>query len=547
MNSLKIVLFMCNWGPHAAFQTLQDNGSQIPREIRMIRIPCTGRISKSLLFRAFEMGADGVALVGCAPGSCRYGSGTPAAVSNVEDTRGILGILGLGKQRLQLATFLPDESEPLLGFLADFHSAIQQLGKSPVIPPAARRPELSQHPHDASDESDLVPKAVRAVSREVTAQLLAAHDVYACQDCGKCSSACPLGLIGKPFSPRSVANAIISGSMDAPAVVRDIWSCLTCGTCYDRCPSAVTFPEFIRGLRVIQKGCGMGGHQAHDGFFQSLMRTMTSPDLKIRHWSWLPDDVRLDPQSKILFFGGCAPYFDTFFRSHLGVETRNILVDSLRLLNFFDILPNILADERCCGHDLLWSGDRDNFLKLAALNVEAIAKLGIEEVVTACPECYRTLGRDYAAHGINVEFKVTHLYELLEKEIDKGAVGFEKFDRRLTFQDSCRLNRPGDGAELPRKLLHRLQPKSFTEMQDHGMAAICCGNCAWTGCDSYSKALQVKRLQQAKATGSDLLVTACPKCQIHLRCAMEDPFWGAELHMEMLDLTSVLAKTIRWE
>ena len=52
--------------------------------------------------------------------------------------------------------------------------------------------------------------------------------------------------------------------------------------------------------------------------------------------------------------------------------------------------------------------------------------MGIEEVVTACPECYRTLSRDYAAHGIKVGFKVTHLYELLEREIDKGAVGFER-------------------------------------------------------------------------------------------------------------------------
>jgi Fe-S oxidoreductase len=84
-------------------------------------------------------------------------------------------------------------------------------------------------------------------------------------------------------------------------------------------------------------------------------------------------------------------------------------------------------------------------------------------------------------------------------------------------------------------------------MQDHGMASICCGNCAWTGCDSYSKALQVKRLRQAKATGSDLLVTACPKCQIHLNCAMEDPFDGDEIQMEMMDLASVLARTIRWE
>jgi len=84
-------------------------------------------------------------------------------------------------------------------------------------------------------------------------------------------------------------------------------------------------------------------------------------------------------------------------------------------------------------------------------------------------------------------------------------------------------------------------------MQDRETGAICCGNCAWTGCDSYSKALQVKRLGQAHDTGSDVLVTACPKCQIHLRCAMEDPFQGEELKMEMMDLTALLAKTIQWE
>ena len=171
--------------------------------------------------------------------------------------------------------------------------------------------------------------------RDAASQLLAAHDVYACQDCGKCSSACPLALIGKPFSPRGVANAVISGTIDAPAVVRDTWSCLTCGTCYDRCPSAVTFPEFIRDLRELQGTSECRNHQAHDGFFQSLMRTMTSPALPIQHWQWLPDDVHTDPQSKLLFFGGCAPYFDAFFRHHLGTQTTDILVDSLRLLNFF--------------------------------------------------------------------------------------------------------------------------------------------------------------------------------------------------------------------
>jgi Fe-S oxidoreductase/coenzyme F420-reducing hydrogenase delta subunit len=529
MDDLKIILFICNWGPHAAYQALQDNGSHLPAEVRMIRIPCTGRISKALIFRAFEMGADGVALVGCEGGSCRYGSGTAVAERNVEDTRGILDLLGLGEERLRRATFLPEESESLLSFLQGFQKDIEAMGKSPVSPDSRKEPETRPMPAD------------------VAAQLMASHDIYACQDCGKCSSACPVTLSGKPFSPRAMASAVITGAVDSESLVKDVWSCLTCGLCYDRCPSAVDFPHFVRDMREVQRSNGVPPQEAHGGFFQSLMRTMASPGLEPRHWKGLPEEIRTDSESKVLFFGGCAPYFDTYFSHHLGIATGDILTDSLRLLNFFDIFPAILQDERCCGHDLLWSGDRENFLKLARLNVEAIERRGIEEVITACPECYRTLSHDYPEQGIGVNFKVTHIYDVAEREIDKGAIGFEKLDRKLTFQDPCRLSRLENRADLPRKLLNRLKTRDFKEMQDRGISALCCGNCAWTGCDSYTKAMQVKRLRQAKETGSNLLVTACPKCQIHLRCAMEDPFLGEEIKMEIMDLTSVIAKTIRWE
>jgi len=527
MVNPNIILFLCNWGPHAAYQTLQDSASNIPVEVRMVRIPCTGRISKALLFKPFELGADGVALVGCAPGTCRYEAGTTTAQKNVEDTRGILELLGLGKDRLRLSTFMPEESEPLLEFLRGFVNEVKAIGKSPVVPVAKAMPA--------------------AGSDELIRQIIAAHDVYACLDCGKCSSACPLTLSGKPFSPRAIANSIIMGNIESASVQKDIASCLTCGLCYDRCPSAVNFVEVIRDVRHLLKKSGSNGHQSHGGFFQSLMRTMTSKDLEGKHWEWLPEDIQLDSESKTLFFGGCAPYFDIFFRNHLGVQTRNILLDSLRLLNFFDINPSLLQDERCCGHDLLWSGDKENFALLAKVNADAIHSLGIEEVITACPECYRTLVHDYPEQGIEVDFKVTHIFDLLEKEIDKGAVGFKKLNNRLTFQDPCRLSRLENRADLPRKLISRLNPIAFTEMQDWGGSAICCGNSAWTGCDSFSKALQVKRIRQARATGSDVLITACPKCQIHLRCAMEDPFLGEELSMAMMDLTSALAETIHWE
>jgi Fe-S oxidoreductase/coenzyme F420-reducing hydrogenase delta subunit len=533
MSNYKIILFLCNWGAHTAYQTLLDRGWPVPPEINMIRIPCTGRISKALMFKAFEKGADGVALVGCKPGSCRYGLGTENANTNTRDTRDILALLGLGSERMRLFTVLPDEAEGLRHFIETFCEAIRMMGKSPVMSTRA-----------LADKAEGAGEAASGM----LAGILAAHNAYGCQDCGKCTSACPLALTGKQFSPRAMAGAVIAGDLSVKEITEDVWSCLTCGICYERCPSGVNFPDFISDIRAVMKNRDEGdSHLAHGGFFQSMMRTMTSPTLYTERWRGLPEDIKTDPASKTLFFGGCAPYFDTFFRSHLGVQTSGILADSLRLLNFFDVTPALLEHERCCGHDLLWSGDRENFLRLARLNVAAIETQGIEEVITACPECYRTLAGDYERFGVAVNFKVTHLYEFLEREIDNGAVTFAPLENKITFQDSCRLNSEEGLRSLPRKLMARLAPEQFSEMKDREASAMCCGNCAWTGCDAYSKAMQVKRLGQARDTGSDLLVTACPKCQIHLQCAMEDPIHGNALKMEMADLTSLIRRTIRWE
>jgi len=527
MDNFKITLFLCNWGAYSAFENLLDRKELLPSGVRMIRIPCTGRISKALLFKAFEKGADGVALIGCEPGSCRYGTGTDTARKNCQDTRDILELIGMGKERLRLATFLPDESGPLLKFLETFFNDIKALGNSPIA---------------ADNHRESVPANQKEIDR-----IIASHDAFACQDCGKCTSSCPLALFGMPFSPRALVNSIMAGEINTPLVQKDVWACLTCGICYERCPSSVNFSEFIRDIRNAISTGNSDGHTVHGGFFQSLMRAMTSPDLKPNQWSWLPEGIRTNEESKTLFFGGCSPYLDIFFKKHQRSQTTRILVDSLRLLNFFDIEPALLKEERCCGHDLLWSGDQENFLKLARINVDLLNSTGAEEIVTSCPECYRTLTRDYAEHGMKLNARVTHIYELLEAEIDKGAVGFKKLNKNITFQDSCRLTRFEKKADLPRKLIRRIAPDQFREMQSNGNAALCCGNCAWTGCGASNKAMQKKRLLQARETGSELLVTSCPKCQIHLRCAMQDPFQENEIKMDMIDLTSIVAKTIYWE
>ena len=526
MTDYKIIVFLCNWSPHAAFQHLQDSGADIPTEIKMIRIPCSGRITKALLLRSFEMGADGVVVLGCKPGSCRYGSGTRSARENTGETRNILDLLGIGAERLQLGNFLPDQADDLLAYLDDFADRIRRIGHSPVIGRTAHK-------------NDLRPMATPE-------EIVARHDVYACQDCGKCTSACSLALAGKPYSPREIANRIIAGRADDPEVRQAVNACLTCGVCYERCPSAVNFPEFIRSMRAYYQRRSLAEAPTHGGFFQSMMRTMTAEKLTPRRWRDLPQGIRTRSGGPVLFFGGCAPYFDIFFNKFLGVNTTRILEDSLRLLNFFDVEPQVLEDETCCGHDLLWTGDRDNFMRLAQRNAQAFAESGAAELITTCPECYRTLAHDYPAHGVQLPLTVTHMHEFLEHEIDKAAVGFKPLGRAVTFQDSCRQSRFDGRAELPRKLLARMTGTPLVEMAESGRGAVCCGNSAWTGCDAYSKALQVARLTSARQTGSETMLTACPKCQIHLRCAMEDAMRGEALQIETLDLVSAVAETIYW-
>jgi heterodisulfide reductase subunit D len=94
----------------------------------MVRTPCTGRIDRAMMLKAFAKGADGVAVVGCEPGTCRYGSGTATSQRNTWDVQNILDIMGLGGERLRFAAFLPEQSEEMLAFLQNFSTDIRKLG-----------------------------------------------------------------------------------------------------------------------------------------------------------------------------------------------------------------------------------------------------------------------------------------------------------------------------------------------------------------------------------------------------------------------------------
>ena len=376
-------------------------------------------------------------------------------------------------------------------------------------------------------------------------RLIKEHDLHYCLECGKCSASCPRTLSGREYSPRMLAQKLMFQPDDLDYIQTMVWECLTCGLCTERCPSGVDFNRFILEMReALADDLGILGYRAHDGALHSWMRIMTSPDLEQDRLGWLTPDLATTDQGPVAFFTGCLPYFDVFF-SNIEVDTLSLAKDSIRLLNHLGTTPVLLGNERCCGHDLLWTGDWDNFQALCRLNYEEFRDKGVQEVITSCPECYQVLAHHLPRAVPGSRLKVTYILDLLDAEAAAGRLSFQPLERKVTYQDPCRLGR-GEGCyEPPRNLISRVEGLELAEMANSRQSSICCGNNAFVNCDAFSKRIQVGRLGQAKDTGADLLLTACPKCQIHLTCAMRDPVGERDLSMEMRPLVSLLAGRLR--
>jgi len=375
-------------------------------------------------------------------------------------------------------------------------------------------------------------------SGNVIRRLVQQYRVFLCIDCGKCTGACPLAQVDSAFSPRLFARRVIEEGIDNDYVRSKVWNCLTCGLCRERCPEGIDFAQFVRALRRLYFESGQSGHLSHGGALQGLMRMQAARRLAQRRCEWISPDLKVAQGGELLYFVGCLPYFDLFF-NELGVNMLPIAADTVRIFNALGITPVVLPDERCCGHDLYWSGDERNFRRLRDLNLAGFRQAGVKTIVTSCAECSYTLKHLYADPSAPLPFEVMHLSEFLHAA---GVKAVRRSPLTATFQDPCRLARFQGICDQPRELLG--SAVALREMRHWGTAGWCCGNSSWLHCDRYSKQMQVERLCEARDTGADLLVTACPKCQIHLRCAMRDVNRRGNLTMEIRDFASIMAPAV---
>jgi F420-non-reducing hydrogenase iron-sulfur subunit len=126
----KIVAFLCNWCSYAGADLAGVSRLQYPPNIRVIRVPCSGRVNPFFILRALRQGADGVLVSGCHPGDCHYLSGNYYARRKFALLKSLLEYVGIEPGRVQFSWVSASEGSKFSEVVREVTEEIKALGPS---------------------------------------------------------------------------------------------------------------------------------------------------------------------------------------------------------------------------------------------------------------------------------------------------------------------------------------------------------------------------------------------------------------------------------
>ena len=129
----KIIAFLCNWCSYGAADLAGVSRFQYPPNIRVIRVPCSGRISPKLILAAFRQGADGVWVSGCHPGDCHYLEGNYYARRKFALLKGLLEHIGIEPGRLHFSWISSAEATKFVEVAQAVWQEVKQLGPAKYL------------------------------------------------------------------------------------------------------------------------------------------------------------------------------------------------------------------------------------------------------------------------------------------------------------------------------------------------------------------------------------------------------------------------------
>jgi Fe-S oxidoreductase/nitrate reductase gamma subunit len=372
-------------------------------------------------------------------------------------------------------------------------------------------------------------------------------DADACTSCKRCQDRCPAWTTDKPLSPMKLVQQIGESAFGNPggnlieAVSQDVlWSCTTCRACQEICPAEIEHVNKIIDMRrnlVLMQGefpgeevmVAVNNVEVNGNPFglAYASRGDWAAGLEV---SLLSDGAEVD----ILYFVGCYASFDR--------RNQEIARSFIKICNAAGVRVGLLGkEEKCCGEPLRKLGNEYLYQMTAQENIERIKSYDVKKIVTTCPHCLNTLGRDYKDLGLDVE--VEHYTVFIDRLIGNGRLAIEAQQFDYTYHDSCYLGRYKDIIQEPRNVLHAAGGR-INEMEKSGLESFCCG--AGGGRilaeEKLGSRINIKRVKMAQATGAPLLVSNCPFCLTMFEDGIKTGDCEGELQVR--DLAEIVAERL---
>ncbi len=123
----KILAILCKWCSYAGADLAGTSRFTYPANIRIVQVPCSGRVDPVMIFKAFVEGYDGVLVSGCHPGDCHYGTGNYHARRRLAIARSLLEFVGVHPDRMHFTWISAAEGKKFADVCTDFTEKLKQL------------------------------------------------------------------------------------------------------------------------------------------------------------------------------------------------------------------------------------------------------------------------------------------------------------------------------------------------------------------------------------------------------------------------------------
>lgn len=127
-----IVAFCCHYCAYTAADMAGSKRLGYPPNVKIIRVPCSGKVDAIHMMKALEKGADGVYVAGCLDGDCHFKTGNIRAARHVEAVKKLLDEIGIEKERVEMFSMSAGMGEKFAEVASEFTESIRKLGPNPV-------------------------------------------------------------------------------------------------------------------------------------------------------------------------------------------------------------------------------------------------------------------------------------------------------------------------------------------------------------------------------------------------------------------------------